>query len=83
MLMRGLYLVQLTRFSSEIHGEELEMKPSATVVNDDSESRVSQLVETSQLLMSWLHWELYLKGVNLFCHKESLIWEITGRRNMS
>lgn len=73
-LMRRLYLVQLTRFSSEIHGEELEIKPSATVVNDDGDSRVSQLVRTSQLLMSRLHLELYLKGVGLFCHKKSLIW---------
>lgn len=80
-LMRRLHLVQLTRFSSEIHREELEIKPSATVVNDDGDSRVSQLVETSQLLMSWLHLELYLKG--LFCHKKPLLWKITGTRNMS
>lgn len=82
-LMRRLYLVQLTRFSSEIHGEELEIKPSTTVVNDDGDSRVSQPVETSQLLMSRLHLELYLKGVGLFCHKKTLIWEITGTPNIS
>lgn len=82
-LMRRLYLFQLTRFSSEIHREEHEMKPSATVVNDNGDSRVSQLGETSQILMSRLHLELYVKSVSLFWQKKSLIWEITGTRNMS